>query len=59
MLVFLAYFPYFEKYEKKYAYAVSMLSMRLYVHPVNFWMPQPISIKFIMHILAPDPISTA
>jgi hypothetical protein len=27
--------------------------------PINFWMPEPILIKFDMHIMAPEPISTA
>jgi hypothetical protein len=31
----------------------------LCIHPINFWTPEPISMKLGMYITAPEPISTA
>jgi hypothetical protein len=36
-----------------------MLSVCLCIPPINFSMAQPIFMKFGMHIMAPEPISTA
>jgi hypothetical protein len=59
-LVFLAYFPYFEKIKvglwDHLAFSVSVC-----VSPPKFWMPAPVRMKLVMYeyIMAPETISTA
>jgi hypothetical protein len=31
----------------------------LYIHPINFWVPEPIFMKLGIYIMAPEPISMA
>jgi hypothetical protein len=54
----LVYFPYFQKTKVGF-----MLSpFRLWVcesSPISYWMPEPVFMNLGMHIMAPDPISTA
>jgi hypothetical protein len=52
---FLAYFPNFEgtKVSLCYRHAVCIPL------PINFWMPEPVFVKFDIDIMASEPISTA
>jgi hypothetical protein len=54
--MFLADFPYFERIEVR---LWDHLALCVYRPPINFWIPEPIFIKFGMYIMAPEHISKA
>jgi hypothetical protein len=49
-----AYFPYSEKKEKRFR----AVCVSAYPHPINFRMPEPVSTKLGMFIVAPESILT-
>jgi hypothetical protein len=38
---------------------MSILSVCLWLHPIYFWIPEPILMKIGMYIMATEPVSTA